>query len=60
MVGVTVKSAKELASMREAGQVVAVTKAVLRDALRPGIVTAELDRLAEKEIRRHGAEPSFK
>jgi methionyl aminopeptidase len=60
VVGVTVKSAKELASMREAGQVVAVTKAVLRDALRPGIVTAELDRLAEKEIRRHGAEPSFK
>ncbi len=58
--GVTVKSAKELDYMREAGQVVAATKAVLREAIRPGISTSELDRLAEKEIRRHGAEPSFK
>ncbi len=58
--GVTVKSAKELDYMREAGQVVAATKAVLREAIRAGIATAELDRLAEKEIRRHGAEPSFK
>lgn len=45
--------------MREAGLVVARTLALLRDAVRPGITTAELDRLAEEHIRSSGAVPSF-
>jgi methionyl aminopeptidase len=46
--------------MREAGRIVAETLALLQDAVRPGITTAELDRLAERHIRRRGAVPSFK
>jgi len=46
--------------MREAGKVVAQTKARLIEAIRPGLTTAELDRLAEKEILGLGATPSFK
>ena len=58
--GITIKSTKELDYMREAGRVVALTKARLADAIRPGVTTGELDRVAEQEIRRLGAEPSFK
>ena len=46
--------------MRRAGAVVAQTKIAIRDAIRPGITTGELDKIAEDEIRRAGAIPSFK
>ena len=46
--------------MREAGRVVAFAKSRLAEAIRPGITTRELDGIAEDEIRRHGAVPSFK
>ena len=46
--------------MREAGLVVARTLRVLAAAVRPGVTTAELDALAEAEIRAAGATPSFK
>ena len=58
--GITIKSAREIELMRRAGRVVAITKALLSEALRPGVTTAELDRMAEAEIRRQGAVPSFK
>ena len=58
--GITVKSDRELGYMREAGKVVAQTKAVLADALRSGVTTLELDRIADAEIGRLGATPSFK
>ena len=58
--GITIKSPKELELMRLAGQVVAQAKAVLMDAIGPGVSTRELDNLAETEIRRAGATPSFK
>ena len=45
--------------MRAAGVVVARTLRVLADAARPGVSTAELDAIAEREIRGAGAEPSF-
>jgi methionyl aminopeptidase len=45
--------------MYAAGQVVARTLTVLKQAVRPGITTAELDSLAEREIRAAGAVPSF-
>ena len=60
MAGITIKSAKEMDYMRSAGKVVAQTKAKLADVIRPGITTRELDRIAEREIRRLGATPSFK
>ena len=46
--------------MRQAGRIVAMTRAKLVEAICPGITTAELDHIAEDEIRRHGARPSFK
>ena len=58
--GITIKSNRELAHMREAGRVVARAKVALMEAIRPGVTTAELDRLAEKQIRDMGATPSFK
>ena len=58
--GITIKSERELALMREAGKVVAQTKSKLKGAIRPGITTNELDRIAEQEIRRLGAKSNFK
>ena len=53
------KSDRELALMREAGRIVAVTHAVLRESIRPGVTTAELDALAYETVTKHGAKPSF-
>ena len=58
--GITIKSKKELELMRRAGAVVAQAKVLIGDAVRPGITTGELDKIAEDEIRRAGATPSFK
>ena len=58
--GITIKSNRELDLMREAGHVASLTKAVLKDAIRPGVSSRELDALAEREIRSLGAIPSFK
>jgi methionyl aminopeptidase len=57
---VTRKSAAEIAQMRRAGRLVAEVLALVDEALRPGITTAELDSLAEKHIRANGGIPSFK
>ena len=46
--------------MRRAGLVVAIVKARLVEAIAPGVTTLELDRIAEDEVRRQGATPSFK
>lgn len=58
--GVTIKSARELDYMREAGRVVALAKSRLLEDIEPGVTTVELDRIAEKAIRKLGAIPSFK
>lgn len=58
--GITIKSAKELDLMREAGRVTAEAKARVKAAVAPGVTTLELDQIAEEEIRRLGGIPSFK
>lgn len=58
--GITIKSANELAMMRRAGNVVAQTKKRIIETITPGVSTLELDRVAEMEIRKLGAIPSFK
>ena len=58
--GITIKSPKELEMMRQAGDVVAQAKARLMETISPGMTTLELDRIAEEEVRRLGAIPSFK
>jgi methionyl aminopeptidase len=56
---IQVKSPEQIALMYAAGQVVARTLAVLKEAVAPGVTTAELDSIAEREIRAAGAVPSF-
>jgi methionyl aminopeptidase len=58
--GIIVKSAREVAVMREAGRVVARVLEVLAGQLRPGMKTMELDEIAAREVARQGAKPSFK
>lgn len=58
---ITLKSARELALMREAGRIVAEVLAAVQEAVKPGIRTADLEAIAEGIIiRKHGAIPSFK
>jgi methionyl aminopeptidase len=54
-----IKNADEIAIMREAGRIVAQAHQAMREAVRPGISTAELDKIAETVVRDHGAIPSF-
>jgi methionyl aminopeptidase len=53
------KSSRELALMREAGRIVALTHALLQERIRPGVTTAELDAVAREFVSEQGAEPSF-
>jgi methionyl aminopeptidase len=57
--GVYIKSPDEIAIMREAGRIVARAHQAMREAVRPGVSTAELDQIAEAVVRDHGAIPSF-
>lgn len=57
---IVTKSKQELEWMREAGRIVALTHQELQKRIEPGITTRELDALAAKIIRSHGAIPSFK
>jgi methionyl aminopeptidase len=57
---IILKSAAELATMREAGRIVARVLEAIREAARPGVTTGELDALAERILAQHGAEPVFK
>ncbi len=57
---IILKSKRELELMRESGKIVAHAHEVLKDMIKPGITTAELDAKAEMIIRKYGATPSFK
>jgi methionyl aminopeptidase len=57
--GVEIKTPEQVSGMRRAGLVVGHTLEVLRAAVRPGVTTGDLDRLAEDAIRTAGASPSF-
>lgn len=57
---IILKSKKEIELIREAGKIVAYTDEVVREAIKPGVSTLELDEIAEKTIRKYNAIPSFK
>jgi methionyl aminopeptidase len=57
--GVEIKTPAQIDAMRAAGLVVGTTLELLRDVLRPGMTTRELDAIAEDHIRSSGATPSF-
>lgn len=57
---IIIKTDKEIEYMRQAGKIVGNTLLRLEEVIKPGITTAELDRIAEEYITRQGAKPSFK
>ena len=57
--GVTIKSKHEIASMKEAGRIVAIVLEKIADSIKPGVTTAFLDSIASQEIRAMGAKPAF-
>ena len=58
--GITVKAPREISLMREAGRIIAEAKLAVKNALAPGVTSAEMDALAEEIIKKRGAIPSFK
>ncbi len=57
---VIIKSREEIDKIRKAGRVVAKVLSKVKDYIKPGVNTLELDQLAEKWIREEGATPAFK
>jgi methionyl aminopeptidase len=53
------RSADEIKTMRRAGQVVAEMHDAIRAALRPGVSTMDLDRIARGVLERRGARSNF-
>ena len=56
---ITIKTQDQIQRMRVAGAILADLDEILRDMVKPGVTTNELDRVAEDFIRSRGAEPSF-
>ena len=57
---VNIKTSAEIAIMREAGRINATVLATVRDLLKPGINTAELDAAAEDVLNKFGCVSPFK
>ena len=57
---IPLKSASELAAMRQAGSLLVRITDKLRGFIKAGISTLEIDRIAEELIRKEGARPAFK
>ena len=56
---VTIKSEKEIELMREAGRILAIVHEELKDFIRPGISTLDIDKKGYEIIRSYGCIPSF-
>lgn len=59
MSGAAVRSVGDIAKMRVAGRVVAEMHAAISDAVRPGVTTAQLDRVGREVLERRGAASNF-
>lgn len=56
---ITIKSAREIDLMKEAGRILEIVHNELGKALHPGMSTLDIDRLGEEIIRSYGCIPSF-
>lgn len=56
---ITIKSQREISTMREAGNILAIVHDELEKLIEPGISTMHLNKYAEKRIREFGCIPSF-
>jgi len=57
---VTLKSAREIETMRRSGKITATVLAELMQIAKAGMTTRELDEIAERGIRERGGIPTFK
>ena len=57
---ITIKTEEQIEKMRAAGKILVDLDEILREYIKPGVTTIELDAIAEKFIRGRGAIPSFK
>ncbi len=57
---IILKSEREINYLRDAGRIVAETLVEVKKAVKPGVTTLDLDRIAEEYIKGHGAIPAFK
>ena len=57
---VVIKTAEQIDAMRRSGRVLAGALRAMSEIVRPGISTADVDRVGEDYIRSHGGSPSFK
>ncbi len=57
---ISLKTSKEIGFLAEGGRILALALQKTAQAVRPGVSTWELNRIAEEEILRLGGEPSFK
>lgn len=57
---IDIKSKREIELMKEACRVTALTHKAIAEAIKPGISTLELDRIAEETIRKNGGIPAQK
>ena len=56
---ISIKSAREIELMTEAGRILAIVHEEMGKALKPGMTTKDIDRLGEEVIRSYGCIPSF-
>ena len=57
---ISIKSKKEIDLMRIAGEILALTLEKIKESVKSGVTTLELDRITEEFIRKNNAAPSFK
>ncbi len=57
---INIKNPAEIAIMREAGRINASVLAAVREQLKPGVSTADLDAAAEEVLKKYGAVSPFK
>jgi methionyl aminopeptidase len=55
-----IRTPQEIETMRQGNRLVAQILRTLREAIKPGITTKELDAMAERAVRAAGATPAFK
>jgi methionyl aminopeptidase len=57
---ITIKTEEQIEKMRAAGQILKDLDEILRDKIKPGVTTLELNEIADDFIRSRNAVPSFK
>jgi len=57
---IVIKSAEEIAIMRQSGKILAAILDKLRTEIKPGIKTRQLDEIVAEESKKRGVKPAFK